>query len=115
MLEASKRLELWFVESSHKQRYPPNQSELESLRLEIASMEAHSKRKEQALSQALQQVGEWTLALQDLQERQATTMFELVPRTQELEQDVANPPQQDSMNTDEIWGQQAGDESVVEF
>jgi TolA-binding protein len=111
MLESAKRLELWFVESSHLQKFPSNQTELDQLRQEVASLRASSKQKSQTLETIKQQVPEWTRQLESLQMRQLSAMFDLVPLP-DSQKNSTDQQNVNTMTTDEMWwGQQATDES----
>ena len=113
MLEAAKQLELWFVETSHRKRYPAHTSELEELRAEVAVMQKQSKLKEEALDNATRQVAVWTKMMEALQTQQTSAMFDLVLRT---DGNFSTPaqPRSPPVTTDEMWwGQQTTDESEL--
>jgi hypothetical protein len=112
MLEAAKQLELWFVESMHLKRYPPNLSELETLRSEVSRMKKQSKAKEEAMEHAMRQISDWTKLMENLQVQQTSAMFDLVLRT-DGEFNNSAQPSSAPVTTDMWWGQQTADDSEL--
>lgn len=111
MIEAAKRLELWFVEELHHEQFPPNQSELDRVRAEVSTLRESLAFKTETLQNVTTQVPEWMKELESLHSRQLTAMFDLVPLR--MRQSDANRPQNVSTSaTDDLWwGQPATDES----